>query len=166
MTRAGFDLPDEGQILLDGNDLAATPYIDPQLAANPAIFPTPDVLKRLEYMNDLDHRQRRTLSHIWIEIKVRWISPSGFVDHPGLTYTLNKFRTRQYPTPLDNRTTHYSHRQPGKMLLAACLTGAAACLALAAVTPNGAFLALAAFVLIAVAIAFSSLTIEIDETQL
>ncbi|HET7633304.1 MAG TPA: hypothetical protein VFK51_01130 [Burkholderiales bacterium] len=61
---------------------------------------------------------------------------------------------------------HYSHRQPGTMLLAACLAGAAVCLALAAITPNGAFLALAAFVLIGTAIVFSSLTIEIDETQL
>jgi spermidine/putrescine transport system substrate-binding protein len=50
---------------------AARPYIDPQIAANPAIFPTPEVLERLEYMKDLDHRQRRTLSRIWTEIKVR-----------------------------------------------------------------------------------------------
>jgi hypothetical protein len=61
---------------------------------------------------------------------------------------------------------NYHHRQSGTMLVAGCLAGAALCIGLAAVTRNGAFLALAAFVLIGVAVAFSSLTVEIDETQL
>jgi hypothetical protein len=62
--------------------------------------------------------------------------------------------------------TRYHHRQTGALIVIVAMAGAVLCLGLAAVTPNGAFLALAAFVLIGVAIVFSSLTIEIDETQL
>lgn len=50
---------------------AALPYIDPAIAANRAIFPTPDILRRLEMLRDLDRTQRRVLSRMWTEIKVR-----------------------------------------------------------------------------------------------
>jgi spermidine/putrescine transport system substrate-binding protein len=50
---------------------AALPYIDPAIAANRAVFPTPDILLRLEMLRDLDRSQRRVLSRMWMEIKVR-----------------------------------------------------------------------------------------------
>ncbi|MBI1285462.1 MAG: extracellular solute-binding protein [Thiobacillus sp.] len=50
---------------------AALQYIDPAIAANRAVFPTPDILQRLEMLRDLDRNQRRVLSRIWMEIKMR-----------------------------------------------------------------------------------------------
>jgi spermidine/putrescine transport system substrate-binding protein len=50
---------------------AALPFIDPAIAANRAIFPTPDIQRRLEMLIDLDRTQRRVLSRMWTEIKVR-----------------------------------------------------------------------------------------------
>ncbi len=49
----------------------AMKYINPEIAANAAVFPDPQGLKRMEMMRDLDRKQRRVLSRIWIEIKVR-----------------------------------------------------------------------------------------------
>lgn len=46
-------------------------YIDPAIAANKAVFPTPDIQQRLEMLKDLDRNQRRVLSRMWTEIKVR-----------------------------------------------------------------------------------------------
>jgi ABC-type Fe3+/spermidine/putrescine transport system ATPase subunit len=74
---AGFDFPDAGQILLDGKDLAGNPnrdalqYINPEIAQNPAVFPDRTQLERLEMLRDLDRHQRRVLSRIWTEIKLR-----------------------------------------------------------------------------------------------
>ena len=50
---------------------AALPFIDPAIRANPAIFPPPEIRKRLEMLKDLDRHQRRVLSRMWTEIKVR-----------------------------------------------------------------------------------------------
>lgn len=50
---------------------AALPYIEPQIATNQAVFPPPEVQRRLEHLHDLDRHQRRLLSRIWTEIKVR-----------------------------------------------------------------------------------------------
>jgi spermidine/putrescine transport system substrate-binding protein len=50
---------------------AALPYIDPAIASNQAVFPPPAVQRRLEMLRDLDRTQRRVLSRIWTEIKVR-----------------------------------------------------------------------------------------------
>jgi len=50
---------------------AALNYIDPAIAANQAVFPSPDILRRLEMLRDLDRTQRRVLSRTWTEIKVR-----------------------------------------------------------------------------------------------
>lgn len=50
---------------------AARPYIDPAILASPAIFPPPATLERLEMLRDLDYRERRVLSRMWTEIKVR-----------------------------------------------------------------------------------------------
>jgi spermidine/putrescine transport system substrate-binding protein len=46
-------------------------YIEPAIAANQAIFPTPEVQQRLEMLKDLDRNKRRVLSRMWTEIKVR-----------------------------------------------------------------------------------------------
>lgn len=46
-------------------------HIDPAIARNPAIFPPAGVLGRLEMLRDLDRHQRRLLSRLWTEIKVR-----------------------------------------------------------------------------------------------
>ena len=50
---------------------AAMQYIKPEIAANTAVFPDKEGLKHMEMMRDLDRKQRRVLSRIWIEIKVR-----------------------------------------------------------------------------------------------
>jgi spermidine/putrescine transport system substrate-binding protein len=46
-------------------------HILPEIAAEPAIFPPPADLARLEMLRDLDPQLRRTLSRMWTEIKVR-----------------------------------------------------------------------------------------------
>lgn len=46
-------------------------HINPVIAANKAVFPTPDIQQRLEMLKDLDRNQRRVLSRMWTEIKVR-----------------------------------------------------------------------------------------------
>jgi len=50
---------------------AATPLIDPQIAANEAIFPDAAKFKLLEMLRDYDRRTRRVLNRLWVEIKVR-----------------------------------------------------------------------------------------------
>lgn len=52
-------------------NMAAKPYIRPELVRNPVIFPDDDTLARLEMITDLNHQQRRILSRIWTEIKLR-----------------------------------------------------------------------------------------------
>ena len=52
-------------------NLDALHYINAEIAQNPAIFPDPQSLKRLEMLRDLDRNQRRILSRIWTEIKLR-----------------------------------------------------------------------------------------------
>ena len=46
-------------------------YIKPEIAQNPAIFFDAQHLVRLEMLRDLDRKQRRILSRIWAEIKLR-----------------------------------------------------------------------------------------------
>jgi spermidine/putrescine transport system substrate-binding protein len=50
---------------------AATPLIEPAIAANGAIFPDAENFKRLEMLRDYDRRTRRVLNRLWVEIKVR-----------------------------------------------------------------------------------------------
>ncbi|HZW25129.1 MAG TPA: spermidine/putrescine ABC transporter substrate-binding protein [Gallionella sp.] len=52
-------------------NLAAREFIQPEIAQNPAVFPGPEQKKRLEMLRDLDRHQRRVLSRIWTEIKLR-----------------------------------------------------------------------------------------------
>ncbi len=49
----------------------ALQYIRPEVAQNPAVFPGPEQRARLEMLRDLDRHQRRVLSRIWTEIKLR-----------------------------------------------------------------------------------------------
>jgi spermidine/putrescine transport system substrate-binding protein len=46
-------------------------YIHTEITGNPAIFPDSAQLARLEMLEDIDHTQRRLLSRIWTEIKLR-----------------------------------------------------------------------------------------------
>ncbi|HEY5020657.1 MAG TPA: spermidine/putrescine ABC transporter substrate-binding protein, partial [Steroidobacteraceae bacterium] len=50
---------------------AAMALIDPQIAANGAIFPDAGKFKQLEMLRDYDRRARRVLNRLWVEIKVR-----------------------------------------------------------------------------------------------
>jgi spermidine/putrescine transport system substrate-binding protein len=50
---------------------AAMARIEPQIAANTAIFPNAEEFKRLEMLRDYDRRTRRMLNRLWVEIKVR-----------------------------------------------------------------------------------------------
>jgi spermidine/putrescine transport system substrate-binding protein len=50
---------------------AALPFIRPEISANRAVFPTADGITHLEMFRALDRHQRRVLSRIWTEIKVR-----------------------------------------------------------------------------------------------
>ena len=52
-------------------NLDAMRYIKPEIAQNPAIFFDAQHLARLEMLRDLDRKQRRILSRIWAEIKLR-----------------------------------------------------------------------------------------------
>ncbi|HEU0188857.1 MAG TPA: spermidine/putrescine ABC transporter substrate-binding protein [Gallionella sp.] len=49
----------------------ALQYIRPEVAQNPAVFPDRTQQARLEMLRDLDRHQRRVLSRIWTEIKLR-----------------------------------------------------------------------------------------------
>lgn len=49
----------------------ALQYIHPEVAQNPAVFPDRAQQARLEMLRDLDRHQRRVLSRIWIEIKLK-----------------------------------------------------------------------------------------------
>lgn len=49
----------------------AKPFIRPELLQNKVIFPDEESLSRLEMITDLNHKQRRILSRIWTEIKLR-----------------------------------------------------------------------------------------------
>ncbi|SEK87751.1 polyamine ABC transporter substrate-binding protein [Nitrosovibrio tenuis] len=52
-------------------NMDAMQYIRPEIANNKAIFPDPELLARLEMLRDLDRKQRRSLSRLWTEIKLR-----------------------------------------------------------------------------------------------
>lgn len=52
-------------------NMAAKPFIRPGLVHNNVIFPDEETLPRLEMITDLNHKQRRVLSRMWTEIKLR-----------------------------------------------------------------------------------------------
>ena len=49
----------------------ALPYIKPEIAQNPAIFPDEQTIQHLEFMKDFDRKQRRVMSRMWTEIKLK-----------------------------------------------------------------------------------------------
>ncbi|HMX17462.1 MAG TPA: spermidine/putrescine ABC transporter substrate-binding protein [Rhodocyclaceae bacterium] len=68
----GENAADVSNLIGAGNpNAAAMPRIAPAIAADPAIFPPPANLKRLEMLRDFDPKMRRALSRMWTEIKVR-----------------------------------------------------------------------------------------------
>jgi spermidine/putrescine transport system substrate-binding protein len=52
-------------------NMAALPFIKPEILANPAIFPPKDVAAKLEQLKDLTAAQRRLRNKLWTEIKAR-----------------------------------------------------------------------------------------------
>lgn len=52
-------------------NLDALQYVRPEIARNQAVFPDTGQLRNLEMLRDLDRRQRRVLSRMWTEIKLR-----------------------------------------------------------------------------------------------
>jgi spermidine/putrescine transport system substrate-binding protein len=68
----GTNAADISNVIGAGNpNAAATPHIAPEIAGNPAIFPSAAQLQNLEMLRDFDPGTRRTLSRMWTEIKVR-----------------------------------------------------------------------------------------------
>ncbi|MCM8595279.1 spermidine/putrescine ABC transporter substrate-binding protein [Accumulibacter sp.] len=68
----GRNAGDVSNLIGAGNpNAAATPYIRPEIAANPGIFPSEAESRRLEMLRDFDPQTRRLLSRMWTEIKVR-----------------------------------------------------------------------------------------------
>jgi spermidine/putrescine transport system substrate-binding protein len=69
---AGQNSAELTNLIGSGNpNLDALPYIRPEIADNTAIFPGRERLARLEMLKDLDRNQRRVLSRMWTEIKLR-----------------------------------------------------------------------------------------------
>ena len=59
-------------MLGSGNpNAAAMPFIDPEVKDNPAVFPSPEAMKKLEQLRDLPRKERRLMNRMWTEIKVR-----------------------------------------------------------------------------------------------
>jgi spermidine/putrescine transport system substrate-binding protein len=68
----GKNSADLTNLLGSGNpNTEAMPYVRPELMENNAIFPPRELLARLEMLRDLDRKQRRLLSRLWTEIKLR-----------------------------------------------------------------------------------------------
>ncbi|WIM05010.1 MAG: spermidine/putrescine ABC transporter substrate-binding protein [Candidatus Nitricoxidivorans perseverans] len=68
----GENAADVSNLIGAGNtNAAAMPHIRPEIAAEPAIFPPPETLPKLEMLRDFDPKLRRSLSRMWTEIKVR-----------------------------------------------------------------------------------------------
>jgi spermidine/putrescine transport system substrate-binding protein len=68
----GANAADVSNLIGAGNpNAAALPHIKPEIAAEPAIFPPPETLARLEMLRDFDPKLRRQLARMWTEIKVR-----------------------------------------------------------------------------------------------
>lgn len=68
----GSNAADVSNLIGAGNpNAAAIPHIRPEVAGERAIFPTPDDLPRLEMLRDLEPKERRLMSRMWTEIKVR-----------------------------------------------------------------------------------------------
>jgi spermidine/putrescine transport system substrate-binding protein len=49
----------------------AMQYVRPELAANPAIFPSAERFQKMQSVRDHDRKTRRLLNRLWVEVKVR-----------------------------------------------------------------------------------------------
>jgi len=68
----GLNSAELSNLIGSGNpNLDAMRYIKPEIAQNPAIFPDAQHQAHLEMLRDLDRNQRRVLSRMWVEIKLR-----------------------------------------------------------------------------------------------
>ncbi len=68
----GENAADVSNAIGAGNpNAAAIPRIRADIAGDPAIFPPPASVDRLEMLRDFEPKMRRTLSRLWTEIKVR-----------------------------------------------------------------------------------------------
>jgi len=68
----GQNAADASNLIGAGNpNAAARPFIRPEIAGNPAIFPPEGDRQRLEMLRDFDPKMRRLLSRLWTEVKVR-----------------------------------------------------------------------------------------------
>ena len=68
----GENAADVSNLIGAGNpNTAAIPHIHPEIAGEPAIFPPATDLQRLEMLRDLKPQERRLMSRLWTEIKVR-----------------------------------------------------------------------------------------------
>lgn len=68
----GKNSADLTNLIGSGNpNMDAMQYIRPEIANNQAIFPDPELLTGLEMLRDMDRKQRRRLSRLWTEIKLR-----------------------------------------------------------------------------------------------
>lgn len=68
----GQNAADVSNLIGAGNpNAAAMRHIQPEIAANPGIFPTTADQRRLEMLRDFEPKLRRALSRMWTEIKVR-----------------------------------------------------------------------------------------------
>jgi spermidine/putrescine transport system substrate-binding protein len=69
---AGENAADVSNLIGAGNpNAAAMPFIVPEIATNPGIFPPPAELQRLEMLRDFDPNLHLTLLRMWTEVKVR-----------------------------------------------------------------------------------------------
>jgi spermidine/putrescine transport system substrate-binding protein len=69
---AGKNSSELTNLIGSGNpNLDAMPYIKPEIVGNAAIFPGRERLAGLEMLKDLDRNQRRVLSRMWTEIKLK-----------------------------------------------------------------------------------------------
>ena len=68
----GENAADVSNLIGAGNpNRAALPYIRPEVGGETAIFPPAETLRRLEMLRDLEPKQRRLMSRLWTEIKVK-----------------------------------------------------------------------------------------------
>jgi spermidine/putrescine transport system substrate-binding protein len=68
----GENAADVSNLIGAGNpNRAALSSIRPEVAGEPAIFPPPETLRHLEMLRDLEPKQRRLMSRLWTEIKVK-----------------------------------------------------------------------------------------------
>jgi len=68
----GENAGDVSNLIGAGNpNAAAGPYIRPEISSDSALFPKTSDMSRLEMLRDLEPQQRRLMSRLWTEIKVK-----------------------------------------------------------------------------------------------